>query len=132
MMWLRKLDWWLQITTIIIALCVIPFTGIYTILYAQTVLAGLQLISAGIHTLMQLPSFLRRGINNYWIVATIYIIILLLLNFTGRENLLQFPNLFLILYVIIPWITASYYLTWYRKLINYLWYHNELGGLIKS
>ena len=66
MSWLRKLDWWIQVTIVIIALCSIPFTGMRRILYAQTVLGCLQLTSAGFHILMQLPAFLRNGIKKYW------------------------------------------------------------------
>jgi len=132
MFWLRKFDWWLQLTIVIIALCGVPFTGMLTILYGQTVLGGLQLISGALHILIQLPAIFRNGIKKYWTVVIIYFAILLLLYFPGREVLSKSRILLIIVYVIIPWLIAFYYLFWYRKLINHLSYHKELAGLIKS
>ena len=132
MFWLRKFDWWLQITIVIIALCGIPFTGMLTILYGQIVLGGLQLISGAFHILIQLPAIFRNGIKKYWTVVIIYFAIHLLLYFPGREVLSKSRILLIIVYVIIPWLITFYYLFWYRKLINHLSYHKELAGLIKS
>jgi len=132
MNWLRKIDWYLQITSIVVALCASPFMGIFAVLFGQIALGGMQVISGIIHTFIQLPARFKKAIRRYWVFVFIYFAISAILYYANKKMHLQTNAVLIIQYMVIPWMIASYYLFWYKKLINHLEYHRELEGLIKS
>ena len=130
--WLRKIDWWLQVAIVICVIFAAPIIGGFTIFYGQIILGCIQLISGGFHFLTQLPALFRRGIIRYWTFVLLYLFICLLLGLLNNEILRHSKITLIIFFLIIPLMLSFYYLHWYRKLINYLSFHRELAGLIKS
>jgi len=132
MNWLRKTDWFIQFTVVILALLATLYAGIYILLYAQIYLAIVQITGAGIHAFSQLPSVFRKAIKNYWLFVFGYFFTLQF-SFVVESNMqIQGDWLFITRYILIPWAIAIYYLFWYMKLINHIEFQQELKGLIKS
>ena len=132
MNWLRKIDWYLQITSIVVALCAISYMGIFAVLLGQIVLGSLQIISGVINVFVQLPARFQKVIKRYWVFVFAYFVISAILYFVNKKMQLQTNPVLIIQYMVIPWMIAFYYLFWYKKLINHMEYHRELEGLIKS
>lgn len=132
MNWVRKIDFYFQFAIIIVAVCAIPYRGIFALLFGQIFLGCLQVIGGGIHAFIQLPAIFQKAFKMYWSYVLIYFAFSTMMYFINKKMQLQSHPILIVQYLVIPWIIAGYYLWWYKKLIGHLDYHRELEGLIKS
>ncbi|MCW3116144.1 MAG: hypothetical protein JWM28_226 [Chitinophagaceae bacterium] len=129
MLFLRKMDWYMELGMLIIMIIAIPMLLFYSSLTGLFIPGIIQLVSASLNTTTFMHHGFKREIKKFWLFTSInlpgFLIGAYLMN--GEQT-----HFFLILLLAGVTIISIYYLFIYKKLITSLELRNELAGFTKS